>query len=139
MSKVDLKKFILGVLDNSIFTSAHITLRREPWCAKCDARAISEKVPCHKCGSIVGLKSEPSVEYGMVFLPIAFGALEEWTKQQLNQIGCIWAYNKDALPRAVNGYPMFLTIGLLLVEDWVKATTVIRRESTRLHDLNIDE
>jgi len=139
MPKPDLKKFILGVLDNSIFTSEHIEMRRTPWCAKCEARAFSEKMPCHKCGSTVGIRSEPVIEWSMVFLPIAFGVLGEWTKQQLGQIGIVWAYNKDALPRGVNGYPMFTTIGLLHIEDWVKASKVIRRESTRLHDLNIDE
>lgn len=139
MPKADLKKFILGVLDSSIYTSDHIEMRKVPWCAKCEMRAFSEKTPCHKCDSAVGIKSEPAIEWGMVFLPLAMGCLGDWTKQQINQIGVVWAYEKDALPRGINGYPMFTTIGMLHVEDWVKASRVIRRESKRLHDLDIEE
>lgn len=139
MAKADLKKFILGVIDNSIFTNFHIRMRRISWCPQCDANAATEKMPCHVCDSPVGIKSEPDIEWNMVFLPIAFGVLEGWSRQQLNKIGCIWAYNRDALPRGINGYPMFPTVGLLHVEDWVKAETIIRRESKRFRDLDIDE
>jgi hypothetical protein len=46
---------------------------------------------------------------GMIFMPILFGATKDMSEEQVNDIGFICEYYDKAGPRAINGYPMFLS------------------------------
>ena len=61
---------------------------------------------------------------GMVFLPIAMGAFADWSEEETKQIGLIYEYYKEAGPREINGYPIFMSMGVLGVED---AQTVLAK------------
>jgi len=67
----------------------------------------------------------------MIFLPLVFGGLELITPTGLHKIGVIYAYMKDALPRSINGYPIFGTCGFLHTDDWGRAWLAITREQDR--------
>lgn len=143
-----LKKFVLGVCDCSIFTSAQIPARGD---------------------------------LGMVFLPVAFGALSpkmedlpprpqppdpqsiqmgylpetawEVYQQQIDEhdriceaaykaiwdrVGVIWEYWDQALPRSINGLPCFMSFTVMVPEMWEIARKLIDTEMQRRNDLNID-
>jgi hypothetical protein len=76
-------------------------------------------------------------DIGLVFLPVAFGAFSEWDKEDLKQIGVIWAYNNEALPRSCNGYPMFTACHYMHVEDWKRARLAIVREQRRQQEIEV--
>lgn len=50
-----------------------------------------------------------------VFLPIAFGALQELLKQA--PVGMLYEYYEKSLPRGHNGFPIFQSFQYLGVED----------------------
>lgn len=64
-----------------------------------------------KIFSILNLRSPNDVT--MVFLPIALGAFNECTKEQIEDIGLIYEYLDKAGPRAINGYPSFMSFQYL--------------------------
>lgn len=57
--------------------------------------------------------TDPNV-VGMVFMPILFGATKGLDPED---IGLIFSYMKDAGPRSINGYPMFMSCGFLNQHD----------------------
>lgn len=58
---------------------------------------------------------------------------------KLNEtLGVIYAYYKDALPRSINGYPIFGSCCLLHKEDWKIVRAAIVREQERMKDIDID-
>ena len=42
-----------------------------------------------------------------VFMPLIFGATSEYSKEQIDDIGMIYADYKDSGPSSINGYPIF--------------------------------
>lgn len=60
-----------------------------------------------------------------VFLPIAFGAFDGWTKKEIDQIGVLYAYYNEALPRSINGLPIFADMYLLNKNDWAKVQKAV--------------
>jgi hypothetical protein len=67
----------------------------------------------------------------MVFLPLAFGATKDFSEESIREIGVIWAYMSTALPRSVNGYPIFGACCLMHKDDWARASLAIQREQDR--------
>lgn len=67
----------------------------------------------------------------MVFLPVALGAFKDWTPEQLEEIGVLYAPMSAALPRAINGNPVFAEFRILHRDDWRRASQVINREIER--------
>ena len=53
-----------------------------------------------------------------VFMPLIFGALRDWTEEEVSQIGIIWEYLSAAGPLSVNGQPMFLSCRIMHRDDW---------------------
>lgn len=47
--------------------------------------------------------------YGLVFMPIFFGAFSEYTSEEIDDIGFLWEEMSRAGPRSINGYPMFMS------------------------------
>lgn len=65
------------------------------------------------------LNVPPSI-IGQIFLPITFGAMKDYTEEQVESI-CVFGLLDDATPISVNGYPTFFTCHIWLRTDVVKA------------------
>jgi len=161
MSEEGLREFVKGVLRGEIFTDYQIARRAEHHCPKCEGPTQwlgptdcpkCEKLvdwiftgpswECPECETKVGprcgeCKAElvevqvPTIDIGLVFLPLAFGALADWPKAEIEKIGCVWAFNRTALPRGINGYPMLTESRLMHKDDWTRAHKAIVREQQR--------
>lgn len=101
MTDEDLVQFVLGVCDNSIFTLHHLN------------------------------DHEKEHMTSRVFLPVALGAFSAWFPTDFANIGTIWEYYKKALPRSINGLPMFLSCHVMHKDDWIKANRAIAKEMER--------
>lgn len=139
MDDAQLKAFILGVLEGRVFTTRHIKFRSHLECSKCDLRfpQAEDLRTCVECQGPLVARSEPDIELQLVFLPLAFGALGTLDESELANIGGCWANYADALPRSINGYPMFMTMGMLHTLDWERAWRVIDRELARREALDL--
>ena len=67
----------------------------------------------------------------MVFMPLALGALSNYAPESLSVIGLFWEYTSAALPRGINGYPMFGSVRMMHREDFDRAKVAIQRETER--------
>jgi hypothetical protein len=69
-------------------------------------------------------------------------AMKEWSRGA-DDIGVLYSYMKHASPRAINGYPIFSSMGVLHRKDWKKVATAIQREleaeEKRSKELPLDE
>ena len=74
---------------------------------------------------------------GMIFLPIAMGALAQYNPDSLRDIGLFYEENAKALPRSINGYPIFMSVRMLHRLDWERARKVIVAEEERMKALVI--
>lgn len=54
---------------------------------------------------------------GSIFMPILFGALKDYTQEQIKDLGFIYEYYDKAGPRGINGYPMFMSCGFVSKDD----------------------
>lgn len=62
----------------------------------------------------------------LVFAPLSFGGLRGYSDGALDRIGVAYAYMKDALPRQIDGYPIFHRVYLCGAEDWRRAKPIVR-------------
>lgn len=62
-----------------------------------------------------------------------------WGAALEENLGVIYAYHKDALPRSVNGYPMFMSCVLLHKLDWELVRKAIDRELERQKDIDLGD
>lgn len=54
---------------------------------------------------------------GMIFMPLALGALSKYNPASLDNIGMVYEYLSKAGPRSVNSYPMFASCLFLNKHD----------------------
>lgn len=54
---------------------------------------------------------------GMVFMPLILGAFADWSDEEKKQVGMIYEYIDKALPRGVNGQPIFGSFRMLNRHD----------------------
>lgn len=54
---------------------------------------------------------------GNIFMPLMFGAFENYPKEEVDKIGMVYEYLDKAGPRSTNGYPNFMSFRLLSKED----------------------
>lgn len=73
----------------------------------------------------------------LIFLPIAFGAFENFSGDEMDNIGMIWEYYKEAGPRAINSNPSFLSMRIMHKDDWSRAFEVIKKEEKRRKSIEI--
>ena len=59
---------------------------------------------------------------GSIFMPLGLGGASHI---DFNDVGTIYAYYKDAGPRAINGYPIFFSCAFMNCADWDKARAAI--------------
>lgn len=62
-----------------------------------------------------------------------------WGEALEQNLGVIYAYHKDSLPRSVNGYPMFMSCVLLHKLDWEMVRKGIDRELERQKDIDLGD
>ena len=95
MEKEQLQEFVQDFVDGQIFTSAHIDFSQgdKRW-----ADTVSK-----------------------VFLPVLLGCLEDSSVEEMADLGVIWAYEREALRRGINGYPCFMKCRLMHKDDWEQA------------------
>ena len=49
----------------------------------------------------------------MVFMPLLLGGLKDWKPEDIKDIGMLFEYIDQAGPRAVNGYPNFISMKIM--------------------------
>lgn len=80
---------------------------------------------------------------GQVFLPVLFGAFAGYKPGALEDIGVLWEFMNQALPRAIihlraiYGHPMFPSCRMLHKLDWARARKAINRELKRQKELEL--
>lgn len=67
----------------------------------------------------------------MIFMPLAFGALGDYTPEDVADIGIVYEYLDAQGPRSVNGYPMFMSCRLMRKGDWERARVAVVAENER--------
>ncbi len=72
-----------------------------------------------------------------IFMPLAFGAFSGWTKEEMSEIGVFWEWNRTAMPRSINGYPMFSSVRMLHVKDWERAFESYKLEMKRRKNIKM--
>jgi hypothetical protein len=96
------------------------------------AQARAEFVQRYCDGAIFTAAQVPREnDLPMVFMPLALGALAGWPKKIVEQIGTIYESMHKALPRSVNGLPIFGSMTLMHRDDWRKVQPMIRKELAR--------
>ena len=63
--------------------------------------------------------------------------VEKLYKATLDEIGCFWEYMNKALPRGINGLPMFMSVRIMHKDDWARALKAILKEQERLKTLDV--
>ena len=56
---------------------------------------------------------------GMIFMPLMMGAFAEFTPESVRDtVGMVYEYYDKALPRGINGYPIFMSMALINKHDF---------------------
>lgn len=71
----------------------------------------------------------------MIFLPVAFGVFNGWSKEEIENIGVLWEWNDRAGLRGINGYPIFSSLRMMHKEDWKRAVDAHEREMKRREEI----
>lgn len=83
------------------------------------------------------LKANEMKDVGLIFLPVAMGALSKYNPDSLDSIGLIFEYLDQALPRGINGRPMFTSCRFMGKPDWERARQAIIREEERRGSIEV--
>jgi hypothetical protein len=86
-TELELKQLAIDLVEGKVFTSNHL-------CAEGREDMISS-----------------------IFMPLALGALSGMPEEELKQLGMVYEYLDKAGPIAVNGFPTFMSCGLLTLND----------------------
>ena len=62
---------------------------------------------------------------------------EKRHKEYGEQLGIIWEYLSEALPRSINGYPIFMSCRVMNKADWERVVTVLKAEEERLANIEV--
>src|SRR5262245_21075251 len=75
----------------------------------------------------------------IAFMPIAMGAFKDVPKDDLDQVGCLWAdTTKDhPFPRGINGKPIFATVRVMHKDDWQVCCEAARLEFERRKEIPV--
>ena len=143
MSPEDRKQFVLDVLANRIFSSAH--LRKGD-----DIGMVFFPLACGGIGpSLPKLEPPPETCPEEVSLDEREEQLErleqlnehnEWLNTKIREhyfqhLGGLYEHYDKALPRGINGLPFFMSVRVMHIEDWNMVNEVIVAEQERLADL----
>jgi hypothetical protein len=81
--------------------------------------------------------AERSHMAGMVFLPVALGVFSKFNPDSLKCVGTIYESYSKALPRSINGMPIFMTFKVLHTKDWERAAKAIETEEKRRQSIEL--
>lgn len=70
----------------------------------------------------------------LVFMPFALADLPDIDPEKL---GLVWEWRDKATPRAINGYPTFLSVRMMHVDDWERARAAIKKELEHRENLKV--
>jgi len=73
----------------------------------------------------------------MIFMPLAFGAFEGYTDDDLKDVGLIYEYLDQQGPHSINGYPMFWSCRIMHKDDWERARAAIIVEVERRKSIEL--
>lgn len=76
-------------------------------------------------------------DIGLVFMPLALGALHNVTDQYAASIGLIYEYLSKAGPSSINGMPVFFSCRLLHRDDCERVMPAIQRELDRRKNIEL--
>lgn len=62
---------------------------------------------------------------------------KRWITEYTAQIGVLWEWMSKAGPRAINGYPIFMSMRVMHRDDWSRAVGAIQREEKRREDIEV--
>lgn len=79
----------------------------------------------------------PGERLELVFMPLIFGALAEWPREDWEDIGILYEYMDKASPRAINGMPSFFSFRMMHVDDWARCIKAIQREEQRQKEIEV--
>lgn len=54
---------------------------------------------------------------GSIFMPLILGAMSNFSEEGIKSVGMVYEYFDKAGPRAINGYPMFMSCAFLNQKD----------------------
>ena len=54
-----------------------------------------------------------------------------------SQLGLIWEYFDQSLPRSINGYPIFMSCRVMSRDDWEHIWPILQREEERLANIEV--
>lgn len=60
---------------------------------------------------------------------------EQLQKEFNDQLGIVWEWNDKALPRSINGYPIFMSCRIMNKEDWEEILPVLQENQRVLNDI----
>jgi len=73
----------------------------------------------------------------MIFMPVALGGFAEYNPDSLKEIGILYEFLDQALPRGINGYPIFASVRIMHRLDWERARKAILAEQERQRSIEI--
>lgn len=80
-------------------------------------------------------ESEAKNLLGRIFMPVLFGALNDYSKEVIEDIGFICEYYNKAGPRSINGYPMFMSCKFVSKADAKRIMTKVQKITKMLKDI----
>lgn len=80
-----------------------------PNLSKDELNVLARDIATNKVFCSYFVQSSDQSTLGMIFMPLLFGALKEYSKEMIEDIGFICEYYDKAGPRSVNGYPIFMS------------------------------
>lgn len=145
MTAEERKQFVLDVLANKIFSSAHLRKGDDIGmvffplaCGGVAPRFPSPDPPPEECPEDMSVdeweaKIESHAHRAEVAKWLDHRVVEHWA----SLVGGFWEYHDQALPRGINGLPFFMSVRVMHIEDWKLTSEVIIREEKRLAELEV--
>lgn len=110
--------------------STESTLRRMT------AEEITEFVLGYCDKRILTDREVPDEMLGFVFMPIALGALDKLSPEDVADVALIWEYYSAASSRrAINGFPIMFSMRLMCRDDLLVVEPLVRKELERRKSL----
>lgn len=76
------------------------------------------------CDKHIDSKEKP-VMLPMIFLPVGLGCFGSYSKEELKEIGMLFQYYTEAGNQTINGYPTFMSVRVINVEDSKKVFDLV--------------
>lgn len=99
-----------------------------------EPQAIRELARDIVAGRAIAHWMVPGDLLGQVFIPLGFGALDGYSRRQLDRL-VVWAvHGRQKHAYYVNGYPMFVECFIWRRTDWAKAVELASKAAAVLED-----